>query len=190
MSNRIPLLAGGLVLGLAFGLAGLGQAALAEVYKTAASAEQIRKVAIEPAMKVEFDGVPGPPEKMRAIFHEEMERRKFRVDEVSSTVMTIRWNGPFREMDDQNRLQLKGRGGNQSRTELGLSIILGAPAEEDGEATYSLGARISDSDGEIWKGKVIVVSASKQKSQILREMVRVLLDSVGRTVVFKPATGG
>jgi hypothetical protein len=154
----------------------------ADGYKTAVSAEVMRPVPKRMSFKVEFDGVPGPPEKMRAIFHEEIERRKFRIDPVSEAVMVVRWGGPFRENDDAARLRLKGKGGTQSRTELGFSITLGTPATVDDEATYSLGAAIMDGAGDIWKGKVILVTASKQKSHILRQMTRQLIDSVGLTV--------
>lgn len=148
-------------------------------FKTTNSAQVLRTGGIDRAVKVEFDGVPGPPEKMRAIFHEELERRKFRLDPVGSTVMTIRWNGPFRDDSKIDRLKLQGKGGSQSRSELGFAIVLGEPKADEGEATYSLGASISDGAGEIWKGKVIAVTGSTQKSLILRRMIRQLLDTVG-----------
>lgn len=177
ISNRGAAIALALLLSFA-----AGSTLAADVYKTATTAQVLREGKVARNLKVEFDGIPGPPEQMRAIFHEEMERRKYRIDPVAETVMTIRWNGPFRESDRQDRLQLKGKGGNQSRTELGFSLALGSPAEEEGETTYSLGASVADRNGEVWKGKVIVVTASKQKSSILRQMTRQLLDSVGGNI--------
>lgn len=165
------------------------QAFADQAYKTSNTAQVMRAGNIERALKVEFDGVPGPPEKMRAIFHEELEHRGFRLDPVSATVMTVRWDGPFREDSRVDRLKLRGQGGSQSRTELGFAIVLGSPNAGEGETTYSLGASIGDRDDEIWKGKVIAVTDSMQKSLILRRMVRQLLDTVGLDVASAGALG-
>lgn len=155
---------------------------LAAESKYAISSESLRALPANPTMKIEFDGISSPPENMRAIFHEEVERRNVLIDPVSETVMVVRWDGPFHENDNSARLQLEGRGGARSRTELGLVITLGTPFVAEGELTYSLGVAIEDSVGIIWKGKVIMVTASQRKSDILRQMSRRLAEYIGLAV--------
>ncbi|WP_417516229.1 hypothetical protein [Minwuia sp.] len=154
----------------------------ADLYRTGISAQSLRQEPVPRTFKVEFQSFPDATDQMRAIFHEELQKRGFRLDEIGSTVMIVRWDGQFREIETPPRVQAQGRGGNQSRTELGFSITLGAPPAKEGEETYSMGASISDPDGEIWKGKVIVVTESQRKTAILRNLIGKLLDTIGSTI--------
>lgn len=161
----------------------LPMAGHADPYSVAITAERVQEVPVPKSLKVYYEGIPGPPEQMKAIFSAELERRGYRLDPISGTIVTVRWLGPFGASDKTPRFRPLGGGGSQSRTELGFAITLGRPALKDGGPTYTIGASIASSQGELWKGKVIAVTESRQKSRIMRSMIDRLVGAIGLAIL-------
>lgn len=152
----------------------------ADSYAAAISGHKMGTQEVPKALQLQFQGLGGTPEEMKAIFGQVLEQKGYRIDPIGDTVVVVRWSGLFRDGELPPRFQAQAKGGNQSKTELGFSIRLGSPPERDDEATYTIGASIANPDGEIWKGKIIYVSSATKKSRIMRAMIDRLVDAFGQ----------
>ena len=121
--------------------------------------------------------------RLRALLHDALEARGYRIDPAARHALELRWRGPFwSDRTAQPRGELKGQGGSRSGTSLGYSIILLVPDRVQGAATYTIGLRLSDEAGEVWAGKAVAIARDMKPATIARALYRRLLDKLGEDV--------
>lgn len=140
------------------------------------SAEGIHEVALR-APDTEETSV-----RIKAIFHDVLEAYGYRVDPLSNAVLTFQWSGPFGRNAPSSQVQAYGQGGSRTAPSLGFSLTLAMPSGRKGDLVYTLGCRLSNEQGVLWKAKAVATSASRDSARVARVLVRQLIHHLGSTV--------
>lgn len=149
-------------------------------------AEVVRQAALPERLHVRLDRDVAGADTVRAIFHDVLDRRGYRIDETSEFELLVRWDGQLDEDGFESRFRPEGRVGSNSAASLGLSIMLASPNAQDGEETYTVGCQLSDGTGHVWKAKIVAVSADTNRTRIVRYLAERLIDAMGQEVAPAP----
>lgn len=107
-------------------------------------------------------------------------------EEVGAPVeLQLVWGGDFEGGRKKGaKLDIDGRLGSHSATELGLNInipITRSAAQKYG-LEFTLGCRLLDEDGEVWKGKATMLTNVNQPDWAAKTLARHLIKAIGRNI--------
>lgn len=156
--------------------------ALAQRLAGEMKAEVVRAAALPERLHVRLDRAVDGADTVRAIFHDVLDRRGYRIDTASDYELLVRWDGRLAGNGFQSRIRPEGRVGSNSANSLGLSILLESPAAGDGEETFTVGCLLSDASGPVWKARIVAVSADRDRERIVRFLAERLIDRMGEAV--------
>lgn len=155
-------------------------AAMAQRVAGEMKAEVLRQAPLPKNLHVRLDNQIAGADKVRAIFHDVLDRRGYRIQSTSEFELLVRWDGQIEDSGFESRFRPEGRVGSNSAASLGLSIMLSSPNAREGEETYTVGCQLSDRDGHVWKAKIVAVSGDTNRTRIVRYLAERLVDAMGR----------